>query len=89
MHSVYEVIGTREYRGHKPGERFEAKLDPGAEDRAVRRGDIRVIRRVQPRLPAGWRLPDDWPTGAANKHKPRRRKAPLVCKEARWLSPSR
>lgn len=60
-HGVYMVVGGREYRGHKPGEQFVAKLDKNAEHRAIVRGDIRLIDRVDPSLdetrlvlPKGW-----------------------------------
>lgn len=49
---VYEVVGRREYRGHKPGEVFEAVLDPGPEQRAIARGDIRLVARVTPTIEA-------------------------------------
>lgn len=63
-HGVYLVIGQRQYRGHKPGERFEARLDPAVEERAIRRGDIRLLRRITPSLqPGSFTLPDDWPPG--------------------------
>ncbi len=56
--SVYEVTAKHEYRGHKPGERFEAHLDANAEARALRRGAIKLIRRSVPRLIEGsYRLP--------------------------------
>jgi hypothetical protein len=57
---VYEVTGKREYRGHAPGTEFEANLQPGAERRAVDRGDIVLLRRVTPTLPAEFCLPDGW-----------------------------
>ena len=44
----YNVIGKREYRGHAPGVEFEARIEPGAERRAVDRGDIVLLRRVLP-----------------------------------------
>lgn len=56
----YKVIGRREYRGHKPGSVFAAQLEPLAEERAIRRGDIRLIRRVTPTIPEGAVLPDSW-----------------------------
>jgi hypothetical protein len=57
---VYEVTGKREYRGHARGEVFEARIEPGAERRAVDRGDIVLLRRVIPTLPDGFCLPDGW-----------------------------
>lgn len=71
LYGVYEVTGRRQYRGHEPGTVFEAILDRGAEARAVARGDIRLIRHVQPglepdsfRLPPGWLNPATPPTEA-------------------------
>lgn len=66
-HGLYLVSGHREYRGHKPGSYFEAALDPGAEQRAIRRGDIRLIKRIEVKLePRSYRLPKDWPPGGAD-----------------------
>ena len=47
--SRYLVTGPYPYREHKPGETFEANLDPDVEERAVRKGAIRVLEssRVQ------------------------------------------
>ena len=57
----YEVTGRREYRGHPPGEIFEARIDRAAESRAVARGDIRLLRIVEPQIQSGsHRLPDGW-----------------------------
>jgi hypothetical protein len=58
---VYEVVGPREYRGHATGEIFEARIDRAAESRAVARGDIRLLRTVEPTIQSGsYRLPDGW-----------------------------
>lgn len=58
----YEVIGRRAYRGHQPGEEFEARLDRAAETRAINRGSIRLLERFTADLTAGsYRLPDGWP----------------------------
>ena len=38
----YKVTGPTSYAGHKPGEEFEADLDPAAEQRALDRGSIEV-----------------------------------------------
>lgn len=60
----YRVTGRREYRGHKPGAKFEAALDRNAEQRAIDRGDIRLLRRFVPDLePGSYTLPDPWPPG--------------------------
>jgi hypothetical protein len=62
LYGVYRVTGKRQYRGHEPGTVFEAILDPSAEQRALGRGDIQLIRRIQPSLaPGSYRLPPDWP----------------------------
>jgi hypothetical protein len=59
---IYEVIGKRAYREHPPGSRFEARLDRAAEARAVARGSIRLLERVEDDLPPGkYRLPTGWP----------------------------
>lgn len=75
----YLVTGRRAYRGHKPGMRFEARLDRNAEQRAIARGDIVLEEVVVPRLKEGsYRLPDDWPPGEADTPaNPRRREALL------------
>lgn len=39
----YKVIRERGYRGHEMGTVFAARLDPGAENRAVYRGDIAIL----------------------------------------------
>lgn len=46
----YEVTGRREYRGHTLGTVFEARLDRAAEARAIARGDIRLVRVVEPTI---------------------------------------
>jgi hypothetical protein len=57
----HPVTGTREYRGHTPGAVFEAILDPAAAQRAIDRGDIKLLRHVTPSLaPGSYRLPPDW-----------------------------
>lgn len=77
-HGLFVVSGRRQYRGHRPGEKFEARLD-AAIARAVRRGDITFLEHIIPGLQEGsYRLPDDWPpTAADTTANPRRRKAPL------------
>jgi hypothetical protein len=79
-YAEYEVVGRRIYRGHHPGSRFDAALDPGAEQRAVDRGDIRVVRRVTPALqPGSYTFPPGWqPAGTRIARPPRAaRKAAL------------
>lgn len=58
--SHYLVTG-RSYRGHQAGSTFEATLDPAAEDRALRRGDITVLEESTPTIqPGSYQLPDAW-----------------------------
>lgn len=60
---VYLVTGKRAHRGHEPGEVFWAVLDPEAEARAINRGSIRLIERLEAALPKDkYRLPVGWPT---------------------------
>ena len=69
LYGVYRVTGRRQYRGHEPGTTFEAILDRGAEHRAIARGDIELIRHVQPGLaPGSYRLPPDWLEPATANH---------------------
>jgi hypothetical protein len=64
----YEVVGKRAYRGHAPGTEFEARLDRAAEIRAVNRGSIRLLARVDADLvPGSYRLPVGWPTHEAER----------------------
>jgi hypothetical protein len=57
----YRVVGTRIYRGHHPGEIFEARIGPNAESRAINRGSIALLERVPDDLrPNSYRLPDGW-----------------------------
>lgn len=61
MHNAgrYRVIGTREYREHRPGDLFEAKLDQRAEARAIGRGDIELVERITFSVnPGSYRLPE-------------------------------
>lgn len=61
VYGLYRVIGRRNYRDHKPGEEFEAKLNREAERRAVIRGDIELLRRITPELQAGsYTFPQGW-----------------------------
>jgi hypothetical protein len=58
---LLEVQGQREYRGHKPGERFVTRLDPALE-RGIARGNVLVLAEVEPKLSEGqYGLPKDWP----------------------------
>jgi hypothetical protein len=63
VYGEYLVTGRREYRGHKPGCTFTARLDRRAEQRAMGRGDIRLIQRVEPR-PGPHTFPTGWPRGS-------------------------
>jgi hypothetical protein len=60
-HFECEVIGPRAYRGHDPGTVFEARLERAAARRAVKRGDILILREVQPEIPPGsFTFPHGW-----------------------------
>lgn len=60
----YQVTGAREYRGHPTGVVFDARLDRATEIRAVGRGNIVLLERVDPRVPAGsFTFPDGWLSG--------------------------
>jgi hypothetical protein len=57
----YEVVGRREYRGHKPGTVFEASIESNAAGRAIQRGDLALLRISTPELqPGSYLLPDGW-----------------------------
>jgi len=60
--TLYLVTGTRTvFGGQKPGQTFEALIEQGAEERAVARGDIRVLERGKPELrPGSFVLPAGW-----------------------------
>jgi hypothetical protein len=58
---VYLVGSRRGYRGHTPGTRFVATLDPRAEARAIGRGDIVKLESITPSLrPGSYTLPAGW-----------------------------
>lgn len=62
QHGVYEVTGRREYRGHAHGDTFVARLDTHAAQRAIQRGDIRLVEMVDPSIdPKRLTLPEGWP----------------------------
>jgi hypothetical protein len=65
-HGLFLVLGTRQYRGHRPGERFEARLDPALE-RGIARGNVQLLEMIDPSIREGEsRLPEDWPPRAAD-----------------------
>ena len=71
-HKRYLVTSKRQYRWHKPGETFEAQLDPLAEQRAIERGSIIVLAVIEPALQEGsYALPKDWPLPVADAPKAR------------------
>jgi len=55
----YRVL-TSDYRGHMRGEVFEAYIPPGPEQRAIARGAVELLRRVEPTLPPNHDLPHGW-----------------------------
>lgn len=62
--ALYEVVGNREVRGHKEGDRFFARIEPAVESRWVRIGRVRVISRTAPTVEECERaLPEGWLTG--------------------------
>ena len=66
IHYLFQVIGQREYRGHRTGDQFEARMD-AAIGRALDRRDIELICAIDPSIREGdYRLPDDWPPTAAD-----------------------
>lgn len=57
----YRVVGSRRYRGHEPGTEFGARLKPLAEARAIGRGDLELLERIEPTIePGTFRLPRNW-----------------------------
>lgn len=69
MWGEYQVVGSREFRGHSRGTIFEARLDPAHEARAIKRGDITLLRRVDLSVRNGsYRLPDGWLSPAASEN---------------------
>ena len=58
---LFKVVGSRRYRGHQPGDLFEAKLDNRAEARAIGRGDIVLVERIVPTVqPGSYTFPAGW-----------------------------
>lgn len=55
------MTGKWSYRDHPPGSTFEAVIEQAAEERAVARGDIRVLERGTPQIrPGSFVLPVGW-----------------------------
>jgi hypothetical protein len=60
-HGLYRVTGNRLYRGHEPGTEFVARLEQRAESRAIARGDLELVDRLEPNIREGsYTLPDGW-----------------------------
>jgi len=59
-HGLWRVSGKRTYRGHEPGEEFEASLDTAAAGRAVNRGHLQLLEEFTPTLPDTYELPKGW-----------------------------
>jgi hypothetical protein len=67
-YALYRVVGRRNYRGHTPGSIFEAALDPSAAQRAIQRGDLKLLKRSTPSIqPGTFRLPHGWLTEEGGK----------------------
>ncbi len=49
MTTTYKVTGPTGFAGHKPGETFEADLDPQLEQRALERGSIKKVPAKKPK----------------------------------------
>lgn len=59
-YGLWRVCGNRVYRGHEPGEEFEASLPNGPAQRAIARGDIELLDEFVPALPDTFSLPEGW-----------------------------
>jgi len=46
---TYEVTGATAFRGHAPGETFDAELTEDEARRATERGSIRVVTKTTPK----------------------------------------
>lgn len=61
QYGQFLVTGKRPYRDHPPGTEFVARLERNAKHRAIARGDIRLIRLVEPSLqPGSFTYPRGW-----------------------------
>ena len=59
--SLYLVSGRLPFREHQPSTIFEAVLEPDAEARALRRGNITLLERSTPTIqPGSYSLPVGW-----------------------------
>lgn len=66
IYGEFLVTGQRRYRGHEPGTRFEARLETGAMQRAIRRGDIAYLRETTPSIEGPYSFPEGWLSGPAS-----------------------
>lgn len=58
-YGIFQVTGSFVFRGHKPGETFEAKVTPQI-NRAAARGNIVMLEEIVPEVPPGW-VVRGWP----------------------------
>jgi hypothetical protein len=59
----FQVVGKRAYRDHPHGTVFQARLERNAEGRAIARGDLLLLRVVEPCLqPGSYTFPTGWLT---------------------------
>jgi hypothetical protein len=57
----YQVVGDTAYRGHEPGTTFVARLDVHTANRAIDRGNLKLLGLAVDDLePGSWRLPQGW-----------------------------
>jgi hypothetical protein len=69
----YRVVGSRIYRGHKPGSKFIAHLGREVAQRAISRGDIEVIRQLNIQVvPGSYTFPAGWLGESAETQTPGR-----------------
>ena len=59
-HGLWRASGRRAYRGHEPGEVFEASIPTAAARRAIARGDLELLEAFIPSLPDDHCLPEGW-----------------------------
>ncbi len=59
--TVYQVTGRRNYREHRPGETFEAVIEPHIEEIALRFGSIKILESSTPSIrPGSASVPEGW-----------------------------